>query len=222
MKCYCYETETEFVLCAEDVPPELEDNLRAAWFKKTDTGFAKPYDRDMKAAGVTEEDKESVRRNFARLGPSMFEGVFEWREVLASLAQRSSDNGIEWYVIGSASEAVLGVTVEPHDLDIIVRPEDFFRVKSLFAASVVEPFVDNKGTWLVRYFGRLCVGGAMVDIAADEKMNPDQHQYDRVSWNGDEVFIEPLEARYQVEIQRGREDRIRAIEAYMKRAQPLT
>ncbi len=206
MKCYCYETETEFVLCAEDVPLALEDNLRAAWFKQADKRFLKPYDRDMEAAGVTKEDKEAVRRNFARLGQSMFEGVFEWCEVLASIAQRLSDNGIEWYVIGSASEAVLGVSVEPHDLDIIVRPEDFFRVKSLFADCVVEPFVDNKGTWLVRYFGRLCVGGAMVDIAADEKMNPDRHQYDRVTWNGYEVFIEPLQARYRVEIQR--EERI--------------
>jgi len=215
MRCHCYETETEFVLCVEDVPPADEDNLRHAWFQPSDRGYVKAYPRDMEGAGVTEADKQAVSRNFARLGPAMFEGVSDWSEALASIAERFRDNGVEWYIIGSASEAVLGVNVRPHDLDIIVRPEDFFRVRDLFADCVVEPFVDNQGTWLVRYFGRLCVGGAMVDIAADEKMNPDRHPYDRVSWHGFDVLIEPLQARYRVEIERGREDRVRAIEAYM-------
>jgi predicted nucleotidyltransferase len=146
----------------------------------------------------------------------MFEGVFDWREALGSIAERFQDNGIEWYIIGSTSEAVLGVEVAPHDLDLIVQPKDFFRVKTLFADCVVEPFVDNQGTWLVRYFGRLCLAGAMVDIAADDKMNRDKHQYDRVSWNGHQVYIEPLQARYQTELARERTERIAAIETYMK------
>lgn len=218
MRCHCYESETEFVLSVEDVPPELEDNLRHAWFEPRDRGYVKAYPRDMHGAGVTEADKQAVRRNFARLGPAMFAGEFDWSAVLESIAVRFRDNGVEWYLIGSASEAVLGVNISPHDLDIIVRPEDFFRVRDLFAECVVEPFVDNQGAWLVRYFGRLCVGGAMVDIAADEKMNPDQHRYDRVSWRSYDVFVEPLTARYLVEIERRREDRIRAIEAYMNRS----
>jgi hypothetical protein len=48
MKCYCYETETEFVFCVEDADAKLEDNLKAAWFKKTDKGFIKNYYKDRK------------------------------------------------------------------------------------------------------------------------------------------------------------------------------
>jgi hypothetical protein len=135
------------------------------------------------------------------------------------LAEKFSENGIEWYIIGSVSEAVLGVNVKPHDIDIIVHTKDFYKVKSIFPECVVEPFVDNKGIWLVRYFGRLCLDGALVDIAADDKMNLEnhQHQYEKVSWNGCDVFIEPIQDRYKVEIQRDRKDRIKAIEEYMNR-----
>jgi hypothetical protein len=48
MKCYCYETETEFVFCVEDADAKLEDNLKAAWFKKTDKGFIKIYNHIFK------------------------------------------------------------------------------------------------------------------------------------------------------------------------------
>lgn len=215
MKCYCYETETEFIFCVEDADIKFEDNLQAALWKKTDKKFIKAYPKEMDD-GVDAKDKELVKRNFARLGQLMFEGVFDWKKVLLLLAQKLSDNGIEWYIIGSASEAVLGVNIKPHDIDIIVHTRDFYKVKSIFPDYIVEPFVDNKGTWLVRYFGRLCLDGALLDIAADEKMNLENHQYDKVSWNDYDIFIEPLQVRYQTELDRNRKERIKAIEEYMK------
>jgi hypothetical protein len=36
-----------------------------------------------------------------------------------------------------------------------------------------------------------------------------------VSWNDYDVFIEPLQVRYQTELERKREERIMAIEEYM-------
>ncbi|MHB1000765.1 MAG: nucleotidyltransferase family protein [Armatimonadota bacterium] len=218
MKCYCYKTEAELIFCVEDVETEYEVNLHAAWFTKTDNGFTKIYPMVDKENGVESEDKELIIRNFTRLGQSMFEGVFDWKNVLSLLAKKFRDNEIEWYIIGSISDAVLGVDIKPHDLDIIVHTRDFFKVKRIFSDYVVEPFVDNKGTWLVRYFGRLCLDGAIVDIAADEKMNLENHQhpYTRTSWNGYDVIIEPLQDRYEVEIKRNRIDRIKAIETHMK------
>jgi len=76
--------------------------------------------------------------------------------------------------------------------------------------------VDNKGTWLVRYFGRLCLSGVLFDIVADDKMNLENHQYDKATWNNYDLYIENLQARYQLELKRGRENRIKAIETYMK------
>ena len=70
----------------------------------------------------------------------------------------------------------------------------------------------------MRYFGKLCIDGASVDIAADDKLNIENNslQYEKVSWNGHDVFITPLQNRYEVEKQRGRTDRIKAIEEWMK------
>ncbi|MGI6206767.1 MAG: hypothetical protein ACOYEW_01025 [Anaerolineae bacterium] len=216
MKCYCYETETEFVLCVEGAEGAAEENVREAWFQKVGTRYIKPYPKGMPDDGFEAEDRELISRNFPRLGPAMFEGGSDWRDALLQFAQTCSRHGIEWYLFGSASEAVRGVNVRPQDIDIIVHTRDFFRVKRLFLDSTIEPFVDNKGTWLVRYFGRLCLGGFMVDVAADEKMNRENHQYDEALWNGYRLLLEPLQARYQTELQRNRQDRIRAIEAYMQ------
>lgn len=220
MKCYCYETETEFVFCAEDADEKQEEVLKAAWWKKCDDRFLKIYpivDTVHAAWYSNAEDKEAIKRNFARLGLTMFSGDFVWKNILLFLAKKFAENRIEWYVIGSVSEAVRGVQIKPGDMDIIVHTRDFFKVKSLFPENVVEPFVDNQGTWLVRYFGRLCLDGAIVDIAADDKMNLEnqQHRYEKVSWNGIELWVEPLQDRYQIEIERRREDRIKAIEAFM-------
>ena len=216
MKCYCYETETEFVFCVEDADIKFKTNLQAAWWKKVDQKFIKAYPKVMDD-GVSADDKELLKRNFARLGQAMFEGIFDWEKVLLLLAQKFLDNGIEWYIIGSTSEAILGVDVKPHDIDIIVHTRDFYKVKNIFHDCIVEPFVDNKGTWLVRYFGRLCLNGAIIDIAADEKMNLENHKYEKVLWNDYNVFIEPLQLRYQTELTRNRKDRIKAIEEYIEK-----
>ena len=62
-----------------------------------------------------------------------------------------------------------------------------------------------------------CIDGASVDICADDKMNFENNfkNYEKVSWNGYDIFITPLKLRYETEIQRGRIDRIKAIEEYM-------
>ncbi|OGO77451.1 MAG: hypothetical protein A2Y23_02135 [Clostridiales bacterium GWB2_37_7] len=218
MKCYCYYTEFEFVLCVEEADERLHEVIQHAWFQKTDNGFNKIYPMTDKENGVEAEDKELVINNFARLGQSMFEGMLDcnWENALQLFIQKCKDNNIEWYIFGSVSDAVRGIKIKPHDIDIIIHTKDFFKIKSLFPDSVVEPFVDYKGTWLVRYFGRLCLAGVLFDIAADEKMNLGNHNYDKVSWNNFDVYVENLQARYQLELKRNREDRIKAIETYMK------
>lgn len=222
MRCYCYETETKFIFCVEGAEGKIFDILKAdQYWTQTDEGkFIKVYPMDTNwddAWYLNQEYKEAVINNFARLGKSWIEGKFDWKNVLSLLARMFKENEIEWYIIGSASEAVLGVDINPHDLDIVVHTSDFYKVKDLTREYVIEPLVDNKGNWLVRYFGKLCVDGASVDIAADDNLNIEnsREHYDRVSWNGYEVFITPLRERYEVEIQRDRKDRIKAIETYI-------
>ncbi|MFA6730459.1 MAG: hypothetical protein WCR95_05645 [Eubacteriales bacterium] len=217
MKCYCYETETDFVLLVENAEPKHIDTILHAWFVKTKRGYEKTYPKngEDKLWHKNSADKELIKKNFARLGQSMFSGVFDWKSVLTALAQKFLENKIQWYIFGSCCEAVRGVKITPNDIDIIVHTSDFYKVKELFPDNIVEPFVDNHGTWLVRYFGRLCLGGAIVDIAADEKLNMENHPYENLTWNGFEVFAEPFHKRYKIETERGRENRLKAMREYM-------
>jgi hypothetical protein len=72
MKYYCY--ETEFIFSVEPADAKSEENLIAAWWKKDGDKFIKAYPKEFDN-GVSAEDKELVKRNFARLGQLMFEGV---------------------------------------------------------------------------------------------------------------------------------------------------
>jgi len=218
VKCYCYETENDFILCVENVEDKkLENAIQHAWFEKSDDKFIKTYPMKNMDNGVTEEDREIVKKNFARLGQSMFESMLncDWEKALLSFIKKCKDNDIEWYIFGSISEAVLGIDVKPHDIDIFVHTKDFFKVKDVFSNFVVEPFVDNKGMWLVRYFGRLYFSGAMFDIAAENRLNLENHHYDKLIWKDYEVYAEPIQIRYELELKRGRKDRLKAIEKYM-------
>ena len=217
MKCYCFETESNFLYRVENAAEKALKNLQSDpyWTRDGYDSFTKTYPMESGHNDAWYSDpsyRHTIADNFARLGASWLAGVFDWQSVLSALAKTLNENKIEWYIIGSVSAAVLGAEIKPHDIDIIVHTRDFYKVKGLFTTCTVEPFVDNKGAWLVRYFGKLCVDGASVDVAADDKMNLENHPYARALWNGFDVYIEPLQARYATEIARHRTDRARAIE----------
>lgn len=209
MKCYCYEEKGSFVFCVEEYLPEHEETLASAWFKKEGNHYTKKYPVDL-------EDKILLSENFSRLGESMFANTGDWEDALTIFASICDLNNIAWYITGSVSEAILGVNVSPHDIDIISSCDDFYKIKDLFSEYVVEPFVDNGGEWVVRYFGRLCISGVMIDVAADIAREEQNHKYEVVSWKSFIMKIEPIEERYNIEIQRNRTERILAIETYIK------
>lgn len=104
MKCYCYETEKEFVFCVENADVKLE-----------------------KIYPNTISDKELIMENFSRLGESMFKGNGDWEKALKKFADKCYEKNIEWYITGSVSEAIIGVDISPHDIDIVSHVNDFFK-----------------------------------------------------------------------------------------------
>jgi hypothetical protein len=210
MKCYCEETNDKFTFILENVEKEFIENIEHAWFKLDNGKYTKEYLNNF-------DDKEIIKNNFKRLGEEMFQSKGDWKKVLQLLAKKCLENNIEWYITGSISEAVLGVEIIPHDIDFITHERDFYKVKELFIDYIVEPFIDNKGTWVVQYFGRICINGVIVDVAADKKMNSENYDYKKILWEGYLLNIEQLEKRYEIEKQRNRVERINKIEEYMKK-----
>jgi len=235
MRCHCYETDSEFFFCVEDVEDaKLEDVIQHMAWKKSDGKFLMSYSQN---AFSSQREKELISENFSRFGQAMFESSllgFDWEKPLGMLAQKFNENGIEWYIVGSVGDALRGVDIKPFDIDIVVHTRDFCRAKELcyyhFPDSVIIwPFTDNEKTNPLRYFGRLFLAGALIEVAADETWNLDSRQqgfggftspisqYEKASWNGHDVYLESLRLRYQIEKARNRKDRVKALKKHLKR-----
>jgi hypothetical protein len=231
MKCYCYETDSEFIFCAEDVvDAQLEDAIVHMAWQKVDGKYIRPYPL---SAFSNESEKERIGGNFARLGQEMFESSlagFDWEKPLDSIAQQFLANEIEWYIVGSICDTIRGVHIQPFDIDIIVHTRDFLKAKdvcnSAFPEAIIAPF-DTQGTLYLQCFGRMFLAGAMVEIVADERWNPEyrqseksvwrdhgytQPEYVKTVWRGYDLFLESLQHRHQAETKRNRVDRIKAID----------
>jgi len=208
MKCYCVETKDKFTYYVENIEPEdIKIFEKDAWWKKEGNKFIKEYPNNF-------ENKEIIKANFQRLGESMFRNEGNWEKSLEIFAEKCSVENIEWYITGSVSEAIIGVKITPHDIDIIVNENDFYKLRDLFLEYLIEPFVDTNG-WLVKYFGKICIDGKLFDIVADKKVFEYFNNYDYVLWKKYKTKIEPIKKRYEIEIQRNRVERIEKIKEYM-------
>ncbi|NLL38250.1 MAG: hypothetical protein GX254_01500 [Clostridiales bacterium] len=238
MKCSCYETDWAFIFCVEDVEnAQLDDVILHMAWKKTDGRFLLSYPQ---SAFSDQREKELVGSNFSRLGPVMFEALLsgiDWEAPLEMIAQRFDENGIEWYIVGSAGDALRGVGVKPFDIDIVVHTRDYYRAKDIchqsFPDSIIAPFTgcedispsiyfDNPMEYFInplKYFGRMFLAGAVIEVAADETWDLESRQpgYEKTLWRGYSIYVESLQHRYQIEIARNRGDRIKAFEEYMNR-----
>ena len=238
MNCYCYETDSEFIFCVENVGnAHLEDAIEHMAWSKVEDKFIRSYPL---SAFSNENEKERISCNFARLGQAMFESSVEgidWAKPLSLVAQQFLASRIEWYIVGSVCDAIRGVNVQPFDVDIVVHTRDFLKAKDIcissFADEVIAPF-DTQGTLYLQCFGRMFLVGAMVEIVADERWNADyrqseksvwrdygytQPEYVKTVWNGHEIYLESIQHRHQAETLRSRADRIKAIEDYMDRTE---
>ena len=207
MNCYCIETYDKFIYCVENAENEYIENIEHAWFKKDGVKYIKEYSNNI-------DNKDLIKNNFQKLGESMFRNEGNWEKSLEIFAEKCFSKNIEWNVIGSVSEAIIGVKIIPHDIDIVVNENDFYETRDLFLEYLIEPFVDTNG-WLIKYFGRICINGIMFDIVADNNYYKYYDEYNYTFWKKYKTKIEPIKKRYEIELQRNRVERIEKIKEYM-------
>jgi len=209
MNCYCIENEEKFIYCIENAEEKYYLNIGHAWFKRENEKFTKEYPNNFK-------NKDIIKNNFMKYGESMLKSEGDWKHSLKIFADKCKKDNIKWYVFGSASEAIIGVDINPFDLDIIIHVNHFYKVENLFIEYLMEPFVDNKKTWVVQFFGRICIDGIMIDIAAEEKLNEENYEYESILWENYDIKICPLLKRYNMEKEgKNRTERIKRMEEYM-------
>ncbi len=216
MKCYCIENDDRFIFCVENAEKEYIKNIETAWFRLDNGKYIKDYSNNF-------EDKEIVKNNFPKLGEELFKSKGNWKEALQLFAKKCSENNIEWYIVGSISETLRGVEINPKDIDIVVSEENYLKIRDLFLDCLIEvlPLPKDKPFpwmrfWPILHFGRFCINGILFEVVADEHRDKESQNFDEIMWEGYLLNIEKLERRYETEKQRNRTERIKKIEDYMK------
>ena len=133
--------------------------IEAAFYKKQDRLFIKEYQGEILKA-------EQIIRNFNRLMPDAFDKG-DWKNALLEFARICKDNGIIWFLTGSACDAVRGIDVLPHDLDIEIFSKHWGKAQEVLSDCIVEPFIETKG-WARNYFGRIVLANTLVVVVADD------------------------------------------------------
>ena len=158
-------------------------------------------------------------RNLRRLYPAVLDQardrvVPDWDRAVGLVLERLADTGVQWMLIGGAALAVQGVNVRPADVDVITDVNGATTMNELFADCLITPAVEVS-EW--GCFGR-AFHGARIEWAGNEpNENPglwnlgDPQRV--VSWRAHEVRVALLETYLGIERDRGRTDRVAAIEA---------
>jgi hypothetical protein len=160
------------------------------------------------------QNAEKIMKNFEHLAPLMFEKG-DWEKALLFIAETCQKNGVVWFLTGSACDAVRGIDICPHDLDVEIYSKHWIKSEVVFEDFIIEPYIDTNG-WVRDYFGRLVVENTQIDVVADERYDFPQHEYEPYMWKGYRLWLEPFNNRYKTEIIRDRKDRIKKIDEFIK------
>jgi hypothetical protein len=108
---------------------EYINNIEGAWFRQNGNKYTKEYPN-------TINNKEIIKNNFERIGESMFKSEGDWKKSLKIFAEKCIKENIKWYITGSTSEAIIGVEIMPHDIDIVIEVDDFYKVEEIFNRTI--------------------------------------------------------------------------------------
>ena len=205
MRCECEYNNEKLRLIVIDAD-EYAESVRQAYYKQEGDIFVKEFQ------GLF-SNVENIMSNFKRLAPDMF-GKGNWEKALLHFAKICKENNIIWFLTGSGCDAVRGVKVLPHDLDVEILSAHWKKAEKVFDEYIVEPFIETKG-WSRDNFGRLVVEGTQIDMVSDKGYDLLQHDYEPYIWNGYTLWLEPFMSRYRIEIERGRQDRISSFKSFL-------
>lgn len=210
-----------FVIDGIPVGSPLEDAARHMEFVEFDGGVARSFPA---SSGFIDE----AYAGFSLLGPAMLEhhaadGATRWEDALTTTLRRAESAGVGLFLVGSGAIAVHGARVVPGDIDLVVSDEDARRLAEEFVDVLVEPLTPTDG-WISRWFSRAFLDGCRVEWAggvetwADDSAPTDfgpvalDHSIELL-WRGHTVRVPPLDLLRDVNLRRGRHDRVAAIDA---------
>lgn len=162
---------------------------------------------------------EEILQQVGRPGP------VPWDAALREFLRRMEGTGLGWWLSGSAALAVRGIDVTPGDVDLVV--EDAQAVGGVFEDALIFP-VDRMEDWAADWYGAAFCGAIIEWVAGvhpDTFYGPGPHEaspeaasrLETVNWEGHAVQVTPLDLQLAVAEERGLDDRVAKISAFLAR-----
>ena len=222
MKTLCRTVGSQTYFIISQLDPAYYDLVRDLAFSQVEDGFAKVFPTDS-------PHLDRIYHNFERYAEELilqFAGIHPapWEPALLALLEKIKDQGIDWWLVGSAALAVRGIDVSPHDIDLSVDDADANKLGEVLLDYLVQP-VEAAQDWICNWFGRAFwhtriewVGG--VDERAD---TPDISDFgpiaakrrETINWHGYQLQVPPLDLQLMVSEHRGLTDRVEKIKHFM-------
>lgn len=160
---------------------------------------------------------ERAYRNFARLleeylSAEAGERPNRWDAALEAFLNAIKGQGLNWFLVGSASLAVRGLAVIPGDIDLATDAVGARRMAELLPDALIEPILPVTG-WICDWWGRAWLGArvewvgdvhAEVDSPAPADFGPAAAaRLDTIEWRGHVLRVPPLYLMLAVSERRG-------------------
>jgi hypothetical protein len=131
---------------------------------------------------------------------------------------------IRWWLTGSGALYVRGLTVKPHDLDVMTFKSEIEAIREVVTPYIVEPFHHVTG-WVVKGFGVINYN-YRIDVAFEPEEWVDtndpadfgpyaQEHLETIIWQGESILVPPIELQLKANEARGRDERVAQIRQYM-------
>ena len=180
---------------------------------------------------LVDVDTGTIQANLRRFIKPMCDQFNEvaavpWRESCLELLQLLDDLCVNFWLCGSVALAMRGLSLTPHDIDVMTTLDQAERIATSLAAYTVEPF-QRTDDWVTRGFGVVYLG-CRVDIAMDpvpDESDEIHHDFgwtsmqhlEEIEWHGHRVRVPRVRYHRPSNVARGRTDRVAEIDAYLAR-----
>lgn len=215
MKIHVSREGNAYIYKVSDRSGVSDSELKSMYYECDENGL---YRRIYPASLMFEHDGRLLENNYNNYlmdkeneihtdDRKIIDNAIEW------ICSVHENNGIKWWLAGSAALYVRGIDVLPHDIDVMTYKTEIEKLQQAFGKYISEPF-HHVTNWVVKGFG-VVYRQYKIDYAFEPEEWVDgngrvdfgpyaQAHLEKIKWNGRTISVPPLELHIKSNAARGR------------------